>query len=345
MKSREWTIPHFTVERVMQTFSQSVSWGVSALNIPKAWVETRGKGERVAVLDTGTSDHPDLVGAIVESRDFTNSRSKASDVNGHGTHCMGIIGARDNEIGVVGVGPECSILAGKVLGDDGSGTNRAIANGIRWAIDKGATIINLSLGSPFPDEIIHEAILEAIRAKVIVVAASGNSGPRPNTVEFPGKWPGVITVGASDVDGGVADFSSRGPEVDIVAPGVKVLSTYLNGGVAQLSGSSMATPFVVGVVALILAKHRMAGANAPPMDQTTILEQLRKAATDGGVAGPDPSYGWGIIDPLKALAGVTVPPAPVLPVPDGTVLGPEDFTATGHAKLKAAGLSRFSIRV
>lgn len=332
MEQSSWHLPPFQVERVMAASSQSVDWGITALGIPSLWTKTKGKGIRVAVLDTGTSiDHPDLLTAIVEAKDFTGSRYGPVDMNGHSSHCLGIIGARDNDTGVVGVAPECDLLAGKVLGDDGSGSNRSIAAGIRWAIDNRVNIISMSLGSPYPDEIIHRAIVEAVRAGVIVVCAAGNSGPAANTVEYPGKWSEAIAVGAINANRQVATFSSRGPEVAIAAPGEKILSCYLNRSVAVLSGTSMATPYISGIVALMLAKHHEDGGTTPVDTPAQVAEHLRKTAIDSGPVGPDPSFGWGIVNPAWLVGSDLAQPNP-----KGAVAFTEkDFTKAGLEKFKS----------
>ncbi len=303
-------IPPYSVQEVLVALSETIDWSLELYGVPEQWQRSHGAGVRVAVLDTGIdADHPDLHEAIAETRDFTGSRRGAHDMNGHGTHCAGTIAARQNAVGVVGVAPQCSLLAGKVLGDSGSGDGAGVAAGIDWASEQGADVISMSLGSPQADERIALAIERAVGRGVFVIAAAGNSG-RPDDVNFPARWKGrprlqrdTIAVAAVDRDGKVARFSSRGPEVDIAAPGVDITSTYLRGGYAKLSGTSMATPFVAGVVALTVAVHRQTENPQTPLGTMAELrEHLSRTARDAGDIGTDPEYGAGLIDPASMLA-------------------------------------------
>lgn len=303
-------IPPYSVQEVLVTLSETIDWSLELYGVPEQWQRSQGAGVRVAVLDTGIdAEHPDLSEAIAETRDFTASRSGSLDMNGHGTHCAGTIAARQNAVGVVGVAPQCSLLAGKVLGDSGVGDGAAVAAGIDWAREQGADVISMSLGSPQADERIALAIERAVEQGAFVIAAAGNSG-RPDDVNFPARWKGrprrerdTIAVAAVDREGKVARFSSRGPEVDIAAPGVDITSTYPRGGYAKLSGTSMATPFVAGVVALTIAVHRQTDSPQTPLSTMAELrEHLSRTARDAGDLGIDTKYGAGLIDPASMLA-------------------------------------------
>lgn len=304
-----WRLPPYRVEAQILCLSETVDWGLSLYGIPATWRETRGAGVTVAVLDTGIDEtHPDLADAIDEARDFTRARSGASDRVGHGTHVAGTIGARQNELGVVGVAPECRLLVAKVLGDDGSGSAASVVAGIDWACEQAADVLSLSLGSPEPSREIQAAIERAAAAGKIVLCAAGNEG-RENAVNYPARWPETIAIGAVDRHGRLAPFSSRGPEVDLCAPGEDVLSTYLRGGYAKLSGTSMAAPFVSGVVALMLAKHCRQGGATPIEEREQVVEHLLRTATDAGPRGKDPHYGFGLIHPAGALSRLEPEPA------------------------------------
>lgn len=301
-----YRLPPFSVQQVLTALAETVDWSLVAYGIPKHWLETRGRDVNVAVLDTGIeADHPDLLGAILDARDFSGSRSGPTDKNGHGTHVAGVIAARKNELGVVGLANECQLLPGKVLGDDGSGTDYAVSQGIVWAVESGAHVISLSLGGPHYSASIAQHINWAVEKGVFVICAAGNSGG--GGVNFPARLETTIAVGAVDRYGRVAEFSSRGDEVDVCAPGQDVLSTYLRGGYARLSGTSMATPFVTGVVALMLSKHMAQGGETPLKTQQQLQEHLRRTATDAGPRGLDPSYGYGLINPDKVLARMGEP--------------------------------------
>lgn len=167
-------------------------------------------------------------------------------------------------------------------------------------VQQGADVISMSLGSPQPSERLRAAILRAIEAGALVVCAAGNEG-RARSVNYPAKWPATAAIGAVDESGRIARFSSRGPEVTVCAPGVNILSTYVGGGYARLSGTSMATPFVAGVAALAISERREAGAER--LTQAAFLELLKETARDAGAPGPDETYGSGLISPDQVIAG------------------------------------------
>jgi subtilisin family serine protease len=299
-------LPPYRIEATFAplALAEIIDWGLALLNVPQHWKNTQGAGVRVALLDTGVDEsHPDLAAAIDGVRDFTHSRYGAADRNGHGTHVAGIVAARKNDRGVIGVAPQSRLLIAKVLGDDGIGSSAAVAAGVDWACDKGATVISMSLGSREPDALLRQAIERAAAKGVFLITAAGNTG-RPNSVNYPARWRETIAVAAIDRNGRLARFSSRGPQVDIAAPGQDVLSTFRDGGYAKLSGTSMAAPFVAGVVALLIALHRDAtDARTPLHTIADLREHLRRTARDAGPTGHDPGYGWGLINPDGLLVG------------------------------------------
>lgn len=301
-------LPPYRVQHVVTSLSESTDWSLRVYGIPPLWQQTQGEDIKVAVLDMGCDlDHPDLRDAIVAAKDFSGSYYGANDQDGHGTHTAGTIGARVNGIGVKGVAPRCQLGIGKVLGDDGSGAHEWIAAGILWAAEEfGADVISMSLGSGQPSRIIMSALLRATKAGAFVICAAGNDG-MPNSVNWPGRREETVAVGAVDRDGRAARFSSRGPQVDIAAPGVDILSTWKRGRYAKLSGTSMATPFVAGVVALMLSKHRQHGGNTPVTTVAELREHLHKTALDVGSPGHDDATGWGLIRPEAMLAGDNEP--------------------------------------
>lgn len=308
-------IPPYRVEMVYRSLAagETVDWGLTLLGVPDLWRTTRGEGVRVAVLDTGCeSEHPDLIGAVAAEENFT--RFPDGDRQGHGTHVAGTIAARKNSTGVVGVAPDCALLVGKVLGDDGSGDSAAVAAGIDWASAEGADVISMSLGSRHNSPDIAAAVERAASQGRFVICAAGNEGPGANTVSYPARMDQVVAVGAVDRYGRVADYSSRGPQVDIAAPGSDVLSTWPGGQYSRISGTSMATPFVSGVVALLLAASK-SGAAGPIAGVDGLLALLQKHATDAGPTGRDPAYGFGLIAPgamLDAVRPPSVPDSPAL---------------------------------
>ena len=304
MASPVYKLPPYKVDKVMLATSETIDWGLKLLNIPPLWLETKGEEIKVAVLDTGIAlEHPDLKPALLEARDFTRSPSGANDVQGHGTHVAGIVAARRNAHGIVGVAPMTKIISAKVLNDEGSGTSEEIVAGIRWATEAGADVLSLSLGSPAPDPDIHLALVSAINKGKFVITAAGNEGPDLDTVGYPAGYPEMVAVGSIDRRQRLSRFSSRGRQVDVVAPGDEITSCYPPRGFATLSGTSMATPFVSGVVALMLSKHRKLGGKTPVRNQRDLIEHLCKTSIDAGPAGIDPLYGCGILDPGKLIRG------------------------------------------
>ena len=316
-----YRLPPFRVAAAYTQLSETADWGLALLHVPEHWKQTQGAGVRVALLDTGLEHtHADLHGAVDALRDFTGSPSGALDRVGHGTHTAGIVGARRNDRGVVGVAPECRLLIGKVLGDDGSGLDDSVAAGIDWAVQSGADVISLSLGAPTPSPAIAAAVARAVAAGKFLICAAGNDGQSAG-VNYPARFDDTVAVGAVQRNGRIAEFSSRGPEVDLCAPGEDILSTYLGGGYARLSGTSMAAPFVSGVVALLLAKHKQAGGATPVETPSQLIEHLQRTATDAGPTGRDPSYGFGLIDPAKLLADEIATPTDRLEIGPVSVNG------------------------
>ncbi|MGE0633605.1 MAG: S8 family serine peptidase [Pseudobdellovibrionaceae bacterium] len=206
----------------------AMPWGIKAVRAPEAWAaSTRGEGARVLVLDTGLDkDHPAIPASRVEEgRDFVGDNLSPYpylDQVGHGTHVAGTILAESMDTGFVGVAPKATLLAGRVCNTDGCSTLSIIA-GINWGIEKKVGVINMSLGGPFPSSAQKRAVEAADAANIVVVAASGNDGN--GSVGYPAGFPTVIAVGAVDVNLNKADFSQWGPELDVVAPGVDVVSS------------------------------------------------------------------------------------------------------------------------
>ncbi|HXT01373.1 MAG TPA: S8 family peptidase [Elusimicrobiota bacterium] len=246
--------------------SQAIQWGVNRVNAPAAWKKTRGAGVKVAVIDTGLDKtHPDLAGNI---KGGWNAIAKSSDFNddhGHGTHCGGNIAALDNDIGIVGVAPKVDLYGVKVLDANGSGTFDDVIAGMQWAVDNHMDVASMSLGADQGNQALADMVAAMKKGGVTLVAAAGNSG---GAVGFPGGYPEAIAVAAmcpagvtdtglcADANEGLAVFSSRGPEVAVIAPGVNVYSLSMNGGYDTMSGTSMATPHVAGLAALYVATHK-----------------------------------------------------------------------------------------
>lgn len=235
---------------------QAIGWQVKLFNVPELWQFSQGETVKVAVLDTGIDlNHEDLKENILEGKNFINSNEPPHDRCGHGTHCAGIIAASNNETGIVGVAPKAKIIPVKVLDDNGHGNMEAVLNGLRWAGENGADLIAMSLGTHEPVEEIKKEIQELIANKIVVFCAAGNAGSTDNLL-FPAAYTETISIGAIDENCLRADFSCTGPNLDFIAPGVKIYSTVPENAYSFMSGTSMACPFAVGVAALVLSAKR-----------------------------------------------------------------------------------------
>ncbi len=254
----------FKVESVQST-STEIPYGVAQLQAPDIWAKgEQGEGVVVAILDTGIDlNHPCLKDQIIGGKNFTGTGSPDdySDGNGHGTHVAGIIAAKEDDKGVVGVAPKAKLLICKVLGSDGSGSYSSIINGLHYAASwegpngERVRVINMSLGGPQNDPELEKAILAAVARGIVVVCASGNEGDNNEATyeyDYPALYNECVTVAACDENRQLASFSNNSLEVDIIAAGVKVLSTYPPSQFAKLSGTSMATPHITGTVALLI---------------------------------------------------------------------------------------------
>ncbi|MFD3540612.1 type VII secretion-associated serine protease mycosin [Streptomyces sp. NPDC058662] len=313
-------------------------WGLLALRAEEAWGTTRGDGVTVAVLDTGVDDaHPDLAGQVLEGTDLIGTGAVRGDRAWarHGTAMAGIIaghghGPRRGQ-GVLGVAPQAKILPVRVIleeGDPGRAQARdskggALAEGIRWAADHGADVINLSLGDD-SDSAHHEAgedeaVQYALAKGVVVVASAGNGGKTGDHVSYPAAYPGVIAVTAVDRRGRKAAFSTRNWYATVSAPGVDVVIADPDRSYYEGWGTSAAAAFVSGAAALVLAAH-------PDLSPAQIKKLLEDTASDAPAGGRDDSRGHGTVDPVAALrvAEAMRPEAPVpAPAPaGGTYFGP-----------------------
>jgi subtilisin family serine protease len=284
--------PYRVTAHPLAAKSDGVDWGVASYGIPALWKKWQGEGVTVAVVDSGVAKHYALDDVVVDYRNFT-SDSDLYDTIGHGTHCAGVIGAKAGN--AKGIAPKCKIHSLKVLGHSGMGSNDAVAEAVRYATEIKCDIISMSLGSSRPDDHLHQAIKAAHEAGIIVVCAAGNDG---GAVNYPAAFLETIGVGAVDKSGQVCEFSSRGKEIVVAAPGADITSTWLSNGYATISGTSMAAPFVAGVLALYIsaAKH-----DGERVTHKTVVEALSRTCKDAGVEGHDDVYGWGLLDPHRLL--------------------------------------------
>lgn len=279
----------------------SKQWNLRSINIESAWDESKGEGVTVAVIDTGVSRVPDLEKTeFVEGYDFVNDKIDAADDQGHGTHVAGTIAqCTNNQYGVAGIAYKAKIMPLKVLAAAGGGTVADIAEAIRFAADNGAGVINMSLGGGGESHLMKEAIDYAYGKGVVIVAAAGNSNQ--NAASYPARYPHVISVSALDAAGKKAPYSNFGAGVDISAPGGsdtgKIIQETIdpstgNPVFAGFQGTSMASPHVAGVAALIKAS----GVSEPQAVLSILEQSTRKIADD-----PFNHFGAGQLDAGAAV--------------------------------------------
>ncbi|MCY0868829.1 MAG: S8 family peptidase [Desulfurococcus sp.] len=300
------------------SYYSDIKWNMYMIGITDVWESyygyygsyVFGRGVAVAVLDTGIDyTHSDLYGRVayciytVGTKTYKGTNLKnCADRNGHGTHVAGIIAASVNNAGSAGAAPNVTLVAVKVLSDSGSGTYTDITEGIVEAVKAGAYILSMSLGGPSDSSVLRDASYWAYLQGAVQVVAAGNSGdgnPSTNNVGYPARYPWVIAVTAVDSSGNTPTWSSDGSEVDVAAPGVNIYSTYPNKRYAYLSGTSMATPHVSAVVAVIEALRYAAGKSW--LDFDAIYDVITSTAIDLGPPGFDVYTGYGLIDAYSAV--------------------------------------------
>jgi thermitase len=275
-------------------------WGMVKIQAPQAWDVTAGSSNiNIAILDTGVDlDHPDLANKIISNINFSSSNT-TDDVNGHGTHVAGIAAAiTNNSIGVAGLGYSATIMNVKVMGDTGSGTYSAIASGVTWAADNGAEIINMSLGGSSYSSTLEDAVNYAWSKGVVVVAAAGNNG---NSVPcYPAYYANCIAVAATDASDARASWSSYGDWVDVAAPGLSIYSTLKDNGYGYKSGTSMASPHVAGLAALVFTT--VSDTNGDGKLNNEVRSRIEATCDYIGVTG----IGYGRINAARAVSSVPV---------------------------------------
>lgn len=304
-------------------------WGPTKIGADVTWSTlTTGGPIVIAMLDTGVSPtHPDLKDQLRPGFDFIGNDPNPADDNGHGTFTAGIVAAvGNNGIGVAGVTWGARVMPIKILDQDGRGPVSAFSQGIRYAVDQGAQIINVSAGIPVPSQAMEAAVTYAIGKGRIVVAASGNQAD--GVQNYPAAYTNVIAVSASTREDRIADFSSYGSFVWVAAPGKDIVSTYYKEGdtYAQLSGTSASTPYVSGTIALMLSQKGDLGLKA-------IREILKATAVDIDATGFDPKAGYGRLDTLHS-AIIATSPAPTL---SGATVTPPSGKDTDGFLLTANG--------
>nr|WP_190058419.1 type VII secretion-associated serine protease mycosin [Streptomyces echinoruber] len=320
-------------------------WALDALHTQEAWRTTKGKGVTVAVLDTGVeADHPDLAGNVLPGKDMIGFGARQGERAWarHGTAMAGIIAGHGHgpggADGVMGIAPEAKILPVRVILEDGdpararARTTRgnALAEGIRWAADHGADVINLSLGddsaSAHPEPAEDEAVQYALKKGAVVVASAGNGGEKGDHISYPAAYPGVIAATAVDRYGTRASFSTRRWYATVSAPGVDVVIADPDHRYYEGWGTSAASAFVSGAAALVKAAH-------PDLTPAQIKKLLEDTARNAPAGGRDDSRGFGLVDPAAALrAAARLKPEGLRPAAYGEKYfgpGPDEAAAAG----------------
>jgi thermitase len=294
--------PNFLLQAA-DTLPNDPSWGLqyglANIRAPQGWdLSTGSAAVTIAIVDTGVDyAHPDLAGKLTSGYDFVNNDDIPQDDNGHGTHVAGIAAASSNNAtGVAGVSWGARIMPVKVLNASGGGSYANTADGVIWAVDHGAQVINLSLGGTGPSALLEDAINYAYSRGAVVVAAAGNTGS--NFVLYPARYPNAIAVARTN-SANNWDGSSFGPEVDLSAPGTLIFSTVV-GGYDYNSGSSMSTGFVSGLAAILIG---IPGNGSPG----AIKSQMESTALDIEFAGWDEYTGAGLIQ-MDAAIREALPP-------------------------------------
>jgi len=296
-------IPEPIIESTVSSVPENYfPWGVKLIGAKDMWRKGyTGKGVTIAIIDTGVDySHRELRDRVVDGKSFVDSEPDYMDEHYHGTHVAGIAAGSGEE--VPGVAPEANILAVKALDSDGRGSLESIVEAIKWSVDNGADIINLSLGAPENHPDLEEAIQYAVDEGVFPICAAGNNG-NPNEEVSDPNYPAWIdesvSVSAICNEKEVAQFSARG-KVEVSGPGVKVYAPVLDNEYAYLSGTSMSCPHVAGALALILEqiKERL----REDMPYEGVLKHLYMLSTDLGPSGWDKEYGYGLVSFNNAKA-------------------------------------------
>jgi len=321
-------------------------WGLLKVQTPQAWDVTTGSSTIIiAVLDTGIdSTHPDLSGKVSLSVNFSPS-STTSDLYGHGTHVAGIAAAAaNNGVGIAGVGYNSTLMNVKVLGDDGTGSYSSLASGVVWATDRGAKVINMSLGGTSPSSTVEDAVNYAWSKGVVVIAAAGNNGS--TSPFYPAYYTNTIAVAATDSNDQLVSFSNRGDWVDVGAPGVSIYSTVPTGscplcdssGYRYASGTSMAAPHTAGLAGLVFTQVKDADGDGLLSDEVRAC--IQNNADNIGISsigsGRINAY-WAVQCPLGVPSPTpTATPTLTPPLPSPTI-SPSTGSVTGTVTDASSG--------
>ena len=307
LRTQGYTIEVMGTKQLVETSiqAQDTPWGINKVRSPEAWIDTKGEGVKVCVIDTGIDyNHDDLKDAFVKGISTVGVGAGGAgsddpmDTHYHGTHVSGTIAAADNDLGVVGVAPGAGLYNVGAFAPNGSAKDPDILAGLDWCLEQGTDIVSMSYGGSETTETEEIAYKAAYDAGIVLVAASGNDGATA-PILYPGRYPWTISVGATTSSNNIASFSQRGPELDVVAPGSGINSTEPGNGYRIASGTSMATPHVAGVAALIVAQLKANGVETINTD--LVRDYLQLTAVDLGDSGRDNTFGSGLVDARAAL--------------------------------------------
>jgi type VII secretion-associated serine protease mycosin len=301
------------------------------LDVSAAWPIATGAGVTVAVIDSGVdAHHVDLDGQVLPGLDLVDATGSGdTDLVGHGTTVSAIIAGKNDGAGVIGIAPQAKILPVRVLDQENRYDDAIIvAKGVRWAVDHGAKVINLSLGGSGSSAALGAALDYAFAKDVVVVACTGNLSAAPSTgVWYPAREPGVIAVAGMDRDGDdIWSGSITGPETVVTAPSTQLVGAR-PGGYWKVQGTSFAAPMVSATAALIRSRW-------PSMSAGEVINRIMKSAKDLGTPGRDNTYGYGLVEPVRALT-MEIPPVianPLDTTPSPGIIGFGSAPASGSAQ-------------
>lgn len=280
----------------------TVPWQQKRLQFERAWPFSDGRRSTVAVVDTGVDlQNPQLKGMrLGEGHNFvtTDSVPASRDCDGHGTFVAGIIAAQPVQgTPFLGVAPLARIMPVRFTEGIEKASVTVLAKAIRWAVDNGANVINVSSVTHGDNDTLRAAVEYALARDVVIVAAAGNDGEQGNAISYPAAYPGVIAVGATDQKGELAGFSTSSFQISVAAPGASVVSTAPISGHATESGTSFAAPFVSGVAALVRSAY-------PNLTAAEVKRRLEVTADHPGGNLPDSKLGWGVVNPYEAVTAI-----------------------------------------
>lgn len=284
MKKGKIHLPPYQVKKVEMTslLEELSNWAFRSFRIKELWKHTKGDKVRVAVLDTGCN-HKDI--KVKKFVNFTDDEDE--DKCGHGTWVAGCVRATG---GFLGIAPECELYVAKILANDGTGNWDWLRKGLEWALEEECEIVNISAGGDYTGKTIQPVLKKMANKGIIVVCAGGNES---NLLIFPANDENTLAVGAVDKSWQKAKFSNFGPRLVVMAPGVELLGCWLDNGYAKVSGTSMASPVISGILTLEQMKH--------DLNLTEAIVRLLWTSKDIGNPGWEPDTGWGIVEPHKFL--------------------------------------------